>query len=265
MKKKIIIINVILTIIVFISLFFFIDKSYTVPVLMYHSINIGSDSSSLIVSPDTFIKQIKFLKDRNFQFMSLADYVELLKSGKKPRRKSIVITFDDGYEDNYIYAFPILKELNIPATVFIVTDWVNNENMLNWSQIKEMKNSNLVEIGSHSITHDMLTEMPKAAMIREVSQSKQILEKTLDVPVRFFGYPTGAHSEFIKEMTKIAGYKAACATSVDKRTAHSDLFAIRRIRISHSADNLFIFGVQVSGYYNFLKDRRIKKGKWRKY
>ncbi|MBU1045283.1 MAG: polysaccharide deacetylase family protein [Candidatus Omnitrophica bacterium] len=265
MKKNLIILNIILILIVCVAVFSYVNNSYTVPVLMYHSINTDSANSRLIVSPDSFKKQMNFLKERNFNFISLDEYVELLKNGKTPIKKSVVITFDDGYADNYLYAFPVLKEFNIPATVFIVTDWVNNENMLDWSQIKEMKNSNLVEIGSHSITHDMLTEMPKVAMIREINQSKEILEKTLDAPIRFFGYPTGAHSEFIKEITKIAGYKAACATSVDKRTALNDLFAIRRIRISHSADNLFIFSAQVSGYYNFLKDRRIKTGKWKKY
>ncbi|MFH1061524.1 MAG: polysaccharide deacetylase family protein [Candidatus Omnitrophota bacterium] len=265
MKKKLIIINIVLTAIACISLFSLLNKSYAIPVLMYHSINTGAAGSRLIVEPDTFRKQMKFLKDKKFNCISLDAYVELLKSGKKPKSKAVVITFDDGYEDNYSQAFPVLKELSIPATIFIVTDWVGKKNMLTWSQLEEMEKNNLIEIGSHSVTHNMLTRMPKEAVIIEIEQSKQILEKALNVPINFFCYPTGAHSDFIKELTKLAGYKAACATSVDKRTALDDLFAIRRIRISQSADNLFVFKVQVSGYYNFLKDRRIKQGKWKKY
>lgn len=265
MKKKLIIINIVLTAIACVGLLGLLNKSYTIPVLMYHSINTDSAGSALIVEPDTFRKQMKFLKDNKFNFMSMDEYVELLMSGKKQKNKSVVITFDDGYEDNYSQAFPILKELNIPATVFIVTDWVGEKNMLSWSQIQEMEKNNLITIGSHALSHDMLTMMRKHSAINEIEQSKQILEEKLNVPINFFCYPTGAHSDFIKELTKLAGYKAACATSVDKRTGLDDLFAIRRIRISQVADNLFIFGVQVSGYYTFFKDRRIKKGKWKKY
>ncbi len=265
MKRKLIVINVILTSLVFVLAFSYIYRSYTVPVLMYHSINNGSEGSRLIVDPATFKKQMKFLKEHNFNCISLDEYVDNIKNRKKQKRKSVVITFDDGNMDNYVQVFPVLKEFNMPATMFIVTDWVGKENMLDWPQIEELEKSDLIEIGSHSITHGMLTRMPKAEMLREISQSKQILENALNAPIEFFCYPTGAHSEFIKEITQLSGYKAACATSLDKRTALDDLFAIRRIRISQSADNLFVFGLQVSGYYNFFKDRRIKKGKWRKY
>jgi peptidoglycan/xylan/chitin deacetylase (PgdA/CDA1 family) len=265
MRKKRIILSIGVTLIVGFLIFSFLDKSYIVPILMYHSINTTSTGSSLVVEPNTFRKQMKFLKDNRFNFMSLAEYVELVKTGKRPKRKSIVITFDDGYADNYSQAFPILKEFNIPATFFIVTDWVGKKNMLDWAQIDEMAKNNLIEIGSHSLSHQMLTTLPKPLIMDELEQSKQILEKKLKLAIEFFCYPTGAHSDFIKELTKLAGYSAACATSVDKRTKLNDLFAIRRIRISQAADNLFIFRVQVSGYYTFFKDRQIKKGKWRKY
>jgi len=265
MKRKLLIINIILTILVLASVWFYFYKSYTVPVLMYHSINKGSAGSRLIVDAATFKKQMKFLKDHNFNCISINEYIDNIKNKKKQKRKSVVITFDDGFEDNYLTAFPILKEFEIPVTIFIVTDWVGDENMLDWSQIKELEKSDLIDIGSHAVSHDMLTRMPKAEMLMEIKQSKQILEDALNKSIELFCYPTGAHSEFIKKMTKLSGYKAACATSVDKRTSLDDLFAIRRIRISQSADNLFVFGAQVSGYYNFFKDRRVKKGKWKKY
>ncbi len=265
MKKKFIRINLVLTIIAILSVFYLLDTSYRVPVLMYHSVNVGSENSRLIVDPDTFKKQMNYLQNKNFNFMSLDEYVEILKTGEKPKRKSVVITFDDGFKDNYLKVFPLLKQLKIPAAFFIVTDWVGREDRMSWNQIKEMSENDLMEIGSHTVDHEMLTRMPKEEMISQIKSSKKIIASFLNKPIEFFCYPTGAHSEFIKEITRLAGYKAACATSVDKRTAFDDLFAIRRIRISQSADNMFIFSAQVSGYYTFFKDRRIKKGKWKKY
>jgi peptidoglycan/xylan/chitin deacetylase (PgdA/CDA1 family) len=264
-KKKLLLLNLILTILVIISISNFLDKVYTVPVLMYHSINYDAKGSRLIVEPETFKKHMQYLRKKNFNIMSLDEYVELIKNNRKPAKKSVVITFDDGYKDNYENMLPVLEALKIPATVFIVTDWVGNDDMMSWEQVKELSDNELIEVGSHAITHDMLTRMPMGQAIREIRLSKQVLEEKLDKPIRFFCYPTGAHSEFIKEFVRLAGYKAACATSVDKRTEFDDLFAIRRIRISQSADNMLIFAVQISGYYTFFKDRRIKEGKWIKY
>ncbi len=255
MKKKII-----LTVAVAVSIFIgiFLYNVYSIPVLMYHSIGIGAQNSRLIVSPQSFERQMRFLKRGNYQILSLDEYVELLSKNKKPGKRSVVITFDDGFRDNYVSAYPILKKYKIPAAISIVVDWVGRDDMMTWNQINELSDDELIEIVSHSLKHCLLDTLSKEATIDELKESKRILEKKLNTVIDYFCYPCGNFTPFVKEMARLSGYKAAMATHPDASIALDDIYAIRRIRISQSSDNMLIFWAQVSGYYTFFKDRRIK-------
>jgi peptidoglycan/xylan/chitin deacetylase (PgdA/CDA1 family) len=237
----------------------FLHNVYSVPVLMYHSINEGAENSRLIVSRDTFEKQMHFLTKYNYGVLTMDEYTDLLKTGKKPARRSVVITFDDGYLDNYVNAYPVLKKYNIPAIIFVVVNWIGKESMMDLRQVRQLSDDPLIEIGSHGMSHCPLDEVDEAKAVREIKQSKLELESKLNTAVNYLCYPCGVFSPFIKKVAKSAGYKAALATHPDARTALDDAFAIRRIRISQSSDNMFIFWAQVSGYYTFFKDRRVKK------
>lgn len=256
MKKKIK-----LTIITFVIIFaaLFLHNVYSVPVLMYHSIGEGSQNSRLIVSPESFEAQMRFLKKGNYQILTLDEYVELLKENKKPARRSVVITFDDGYLDNYLAAYPILKKYSIPAAISIVVNWVGRDDMMTWDQIRELNDEGLIEIVSHSLKHCPLDTLSEDSTVNELKESKIILEKKLNTDIDYLCYPCGNFTPFVKETARLAGYKAALATHPDARLALNDTYAIRRIRISQSSDNKFIFWAQVSGYYTFFKDRRIKE------
>jgi len=257
MKKPIIKTYIALVIAVVIGLFLY--NVYSVPVLMYHSINKGGENSRLVVGKDTFEKQMRFLRNGNYDVLTMDEYTDLLKKGKKPKRRSVVITFDDGYLDNYAGAYPVLKKYNIPAIIFVVVDWIGREGMMNLEQVQKMSDDPLIEIGSHGMSHCPLDKISEEKAVEEIKQSKIELEKKLNTPVNYLCYPCGVFTPFIKEAAKKSGYKAALATHPDARTALDDEFAIRRIRISQSSDNLFIFWAQVSGYYTFFKDRRVKK------
>jgi Predicted xylanase/chitin deacetylase len=113
--------------------------------------------------------------------------------------------------------------------------------------------SNGLTVGSHSLTHCELTNIAPEQAAEEIIRSKRELEKKLGVPIRYFCYPCGFLSPALKEIVSTAGYQGACATKPEKYGMGSDVFAIRRIRVSRSADNLFIFWAQVSGYYNLLR------------
>ncbi|MCP4649526.1 MAG: polysaccharide deacetylase family protein [PVC group bacterium] len=236
----------------------FLHSVYSVPVLMYHSINGNSQNSRLSVSPESFEKQMSFLKKHNYEILTLSEYVDMLKQKKKPSKRSVVITFDDGFDNNYTMAYPILKKHNIPAVIFIVVNWVGNSGMMNWSEIKELVDSNLIEIGSHTLAHDELTKMDKEEAFREIQESKQILESKLNKPIKFLCYPCGSFNAGIKEIVEKSDYKGACATHPGAELPLDDAYAIRRIRISRSSDNMFIFWGQISGYYTYFKDRKIQ-------
>lgn len=246
--------------IVFLLLFFgiYFHQAYSVPVLMYHSISPVTGKTRLSVSPEAFEKQMQFLKNNHYQVLKLDEYVDLLNNKQKPKQKAAVITFDDGYENNYSFAYPVLKKYKIPATIFMVVGWVGKEGMMNWQQLAKLNESGLIEIESHSLTHPELTKLNVPSLIGEIKLSKQILEEKLKKEVKYFCYPYGFYNSIIKEAVRLFGYKGACATQFKQKLARkNDVFALRRIRISQSADNLFIFWVQVSGYYTFLKDLRL--------
>ncbi len=256
MKKKIVLIA---SVFVSILVGVFLYNVYTVPVLMYHSIGPGAENSRLIVTPESFERQMRFLKKGNYQILSMDEYVALLKENKKPDKRSVVITFDDGYLDNYTNAYPILKKYKIPATISVVPSWVGRPDIMSWEQIKELNDEGLIEIVSHSLSHRPLDTLNKGLIIEELRQSKRILEEKLKTDIDYFCYPCGSFTSFVKELAKFYGYKAALATHPDARIDLNDIYAIRRIRISQSSDNMLIFWAQVSGYYTFFKDRRIKK------
>jgi len=257
MKKRIVSIGIIICLVI--GLGIYLDRVYSVPILMYHNVACGQKQSRLDVSPMSFERQMRFLKQRGYNVLALSDYVELVKAGTKPKYKSVVITFDDAYGNNYSDAYPILKKYKIPATIFVVVDWVGKEKMMDWQMIKEVQQSGLIEIGSHTLSHATLPELNKENIVLEIKESKSILESKLSTNIRFISYPCGFFNAFIKETVKQAGYLGACATALDKGVALDDIYAIRRIRVSNSADNMFVFWAQVSGYYTFFKDRRIKK------
>jgi peptidoglycan/xylan/chitin deacetylase (PgdA/CDA1 family) len=248
-----------------ISFYWWMQKEYAVPILMYHSISsadkkplmvIGHPSNMKlrlnVVSPESFGKQMEFLMDHGYQVISLDEYVQGRRDGKKFSHKTVVITFDDGYVDNYTNAFPILKKYHIPATIFLISDYVGkNPDLLNWSQVKEM-DSNGISFGSHTRRHAYLPSQTEAQMKDEIVESKHAIEKELGKPVDFFAYPCGGFSEDAKAITALAGYKAAFTTNRGYDRYNLDSFELNRIHVNNWDNSLTLIG-KLSGYYNFFR------------
>lgn len=232
-------------------------------ILMYHRIDTStSKGSKLVVAPKSFARQMRFLSRANYKVISLEALVGHLRSNERLPQKSAVITFDDGYRDNYINAYPILKTYNFPATIFLVTDWVGRSGFLSRDEIQKMR-ENRISFGSHTLTHPKLPTLSKEKCREEILRSKEILEQKLNHEVKFFAYPYGAVNREVRDIVKEAGYEAACAASFKRGfdVSAQDRYAIARIRISPTADNLFVFWLKVSGYYNRL--RKLQKLAWR--
>jgi len=170
---------------------------------MYHSV---SESEALyVVRPNEFAWQMQYLKDNNFNVISLVSLVDLLMNKKEILPKTVVLTFDDGYEDNYLNVFPILKEYNFPATIFVSVDFVGDYyvsksqnisfKMLNWEQIQEMHQSGLIDIQPHTISHPKLAKITKEEAEREIMESKKMIDEKLNKICRLFAYPYGSYSK----------------------------------------------------------------------
>lgn len=259
-KNKKLIFSVLLVALI-IAFAIFMQGRYVVPILMYHSVGPQVEKKSrLKVTPETLERQMRFLRERHYNIITLEEVADLLKDNRKIPAKTIAVTFDDGYKDNYIYAYPILKKYNIPATIFIIVNEVGRPegDRLSWDEIKAMQSSGLIIFGSHAIDAEPLVDIrSEAELSRQIFDSKKMLETKLGVPVLTFCYASGLFNDHIKELVIKAGYKLAVATK-GKRGLYKDLFALKRVRVSQNANNLFLFWAETSGYYNAFRGGKKK-------
>jgi len=228
-----------------------IDK-YTVPIMMYHSVNTVKHPESPTVTPDYFQYHMDFLEENGYDVISLEDLTAGVKGEKKLSRKSVVITFDDGFEDNYTSAFSVLKKYQFPATIFVPSGKIGEPGRLKWPQLREMIKNN-IEIGSHGHKELYLPDLSHARQYEEIVKSENILEEKLGVQVKSLSYPIGGFSKDIKRMVIESGYKAACATNRGYDPRNKDVYELNRIRFGNADKSNMILRAKLSGYYNIFR------------
>lgn len=173
-----------------------------VPIYMYHGVSSQlfdkNSNEEWFVEPSEFEKHLKFLTENNYTSIFASD-LSKAHNYKKP----VIITFDDGYLDNYTDAYPLLKKYNMKATIFVVSDKINTANYLTDKNLKEMSSSNLISIQSHTKTHPKLTDISLEQLEYELKYSKQALQEIVNKDVNVLAYPYGATNEtVIKEASK---------------------------------------------------------------
>ena len=238
-----------------VAVIIFLSDKYVPPVLMYHSIDYNHMHSKLSVSPEDFRRQMEFIKN-NYQPLRLIDLSRKIKEGKSVERGDIAVTFDDGYENNYSHAFPVLKEFGVPATISLIFDRIGEEGYLNQEQIREMKESGLIDFSSHTLSHKFLTDYSLDIVNKEIFDSKKKLEDMFCWNFDIFVYPGGRFNSEIKSLVEEAGYYAAYATSPGEQFDNDDIYALKRVRISRSSHSLWIFWLYSCGDYTWIKEWR---------
>jgi peptidoglycan/xylan/chitin deacetylase (PgdA/CDA1 family) len=205
---------------------------------MYHSI--GHNPVSFTVRPEEFQKQMDYLLKENYNVISLDELIISLKK-KEISQKAVVLTFDDGFEDNYFNAFPVLKKYNFPATIFLSTGFIEKEipnsakiplKILDWRQIKEMYNSGLVDFEPHTVNHPKLTQISLEEAKKEILDSKRIIEEKLNKKCKFFAYPYGRYTQEIIKILKESGFEGAVTIKEGLVSAGDDLFSLKRNSIN---------------------------------
>lgn len=212
-----------------------------VPILRFHRVT-PERYGSLREPVWLFDLQLRYLKWRGYRSASLQDLVD-----HKLPPHPVIITFDDGYEDNYYYVAPILRKYHFSATIFIITEDVGGINrwdvqagrnrlkMMSWFQIRSLQRQGIT-IGSHTLTHPYLTSVNRGTARKEIVESKRILEEKLGRPVRFFAYPYGDVNPSIEKMVKKAGYQAAVSVHEGVNERAQDPYNLYRIRIQGGDD-----------------------------
>lgn len=315
-------------------------------ILAYHGFTETNSSGAenylgLHIDKEAFRRQIKYLK-KNYKIITLYEAIDIIKNKKEFPKNTVVLTADDGYQSNYTLAYPVLKELSVPMTIFITTNFVDNKEFLwtdklefavnntmterlviiidkidyklslkdvklkinslekikrklkqlsndyrvsvieeiedklkiklnqdnapelykplSWNEIKEMQDSGLVDIGSHTHTHLILSQCGSKQIYDELSSSKKLIAEKLQIKTKLFAYPNGQAKDFNKEVVdnlKKLGYECAVSTMYGRNNINSDLFTLKRY-YSSSAMDLTEFKIILGGISSFLKKLKSK-------
>jgi peptidoglycan/xylan/chitin deacetylase (PgdA/CDA1 family) len=206
-----------------------------VPILMYHHITDNEiakaiEATYLNVPPETFREQLDYLATRGYTIIGLDQMVSMIADNSLPP-KPVVLTFDDAYRNFYDTAYPILKEKNAKATVFVITQFVGGERYVTWEQLTEMGNSGLILIGNHTLNHPYLSKISPQEVVNQIISAKNIIEKNTGKSAEFFAYPYGNSSAKAKEVLQEAGYKGAVLTTNTNPQCLGRPYDFSRIRV----------------------------------
>lgn len=216
------------------------------PIIVYHHIS-DRQHDRWFVPPKLFEQQLGYLKDHGFHSASMEMYGNALQIGTPLPDKSIILTFDDGYDDMYTTAFPLLKQYGFTGTFYIITGFVGTPGYLTWEEISEMQKAGM-EFGGHTIHHVMLTKLSLLDALWEMLDSRLELQEHLNAAVTTFAYPFNDHNRNTIKLAWLAGYSTAVI--VDWHTGDRTFTPYRIARISvESGESISVFKLVVNRGY----------------
>lgn len=209
-----------------------VREDVRVPILVYHSVrpHIAKESSyqeAYDITPELLRRHLEYLKENNYtaiSFDTLADYFD---TGAPLPAKPVILSFDDGWENQYEYAFSLLKEFHDTATFFIFTNAVNREHHITWGQLREIHDAGM-SIEAHTKTHPYLQKITDPEKLSdEILEGKKILEEELGASVTIFAYPFGQYNEVSESEVKNSGFRVARSLRGETIQSESQRYALR--------------------------------------
>lgn len=233
-----------------------------VPVLMYHRVN-DCAGDSLTVTPAVFEAQMRYLRDHGYHTVTCDELLAFI-AGEKRLSRAVLLTFDDGWLDTYVYAFPILKKYALKAAFFIIPQWVNEASLcakgipaafprykeaekyaeqgrygdvtVTWPIVREMIASGLIEVHSHTFRHSNRKNLADSELLSELVAAKQATEKQTNRECRYLCWPWGSYDTAAVAMAVRCGHKGLFTTNSGVVAANSDPLQIKRINVRNDAD-----------------------------
>lgn len=216
------------------------EETY-VPILMYHNINDQYDpaNASVEMSEEDFREQMETLKEAGYTTITFEEYLDYENGLAELPDKPIMINFDDGYLNNYTRAYPILKELGMKATIFVITGRMGMSGGVTyphftWEQAKIMEDSGVIDIESHTNFHNNLKDVSLETAIQELRKSKYLIQKNLGKDATVLAYPYGDFTEEVKQAAKDAGYLAAVKVKLGNPGVNrkgQDVYELKRLTV----------------------------------
>lgn len=235
------------------------NRAYFPPVVMYHDVKLMPLNNFDVTLKD-FRKQLDWIKSAGYETLTMDEFIDIVQSGKEFPKKSILITFDDGYADAYAYAVPELKKRNMKATFFISSWYLGKITKgypyMKESEVKTLADDPLFSIGSHTVKHVHLDKTETEYQIKELNKSKEDLEKLTGKAIRALSYPFGDYNAEVIANTKAAGYEIAFAVNDRGLFKESARFSIPRIYVGLllCGNNQALFKEYVRDYKNMPAD-----------
>ena len=205
-----------------------------IPVLYYHSVLPDSEVTTrneVTISPENLKTQLQLVKDLGYTTLTMSELNDYIINNKEIPKKSILITFDDGYADNYVHAFPILKELDMKATIFVISSGIDGGYYMSSDQLKDMVNYG-IDIESHTVNHVHLDTLPYEEQLKELKDSKATIEKVTNKEVLSIAFPFGDYNENTLKAVTDAGYSIAFTTNRGLANRTDNKIALDRIYVS---------------------------------
>ena len=220
-----------------------------IPIICYHKVGLAEKRDSrpaLFIKPFQFKLQMFLIKFMGYKTITIKELSEFLKGEKLSVKKPILLTFDDGYENNYINAYPILKKMNLAATICVCMGYISkkgaifenekyikgkiSENYLTEGEIIEMS-QNGISFCSHGVNHFYMDELEGMDLENEITESKEKLGKLLDKEIIFFSYPYGRYNKKTIDALRNAGYLGAFTIKRGKVSREDNPFELKRLVI----------------------------------
>jgi peptidoglycan/xylan/chitin deacetylase (PgdA/CDA1 family) len=232
-------------------------------IIYYH--RISDDDHRSCVAPAAFSAQMRLLRAEAFRVVPLRDLRAHLDKGLPFPDRTVAVTFDDGFADNYSAAFPVLQHEGIPATIFLTAAFIDGPELpvlrdrsgvppLRWAQVREMARHGIA-FGGHTLTHPELPSLSDEELRHEVQGARELIEDRLGTTVDTFCYPRGKFDTRVKAAVRDAGYVLACTTLPGCVTPKTHPFSLRRTFIARD-DSARDFAHKLAGTFDLLHAAR---------
>lgn len=231
---------------VFISWLTLTPAPQGVLVLEYHHVSddVADEGWSYAVPVAEFKEQLDYLQAQGYTTISMQDFVRARKGKQELPDKPLILTFDDGYEDNYTTLLPMLEERGMKATVYMVTNSIGRKGYLSWNQLRDMQNRG-IELGSHTANHQPLTSLDREKQAEEMKLSKLLMEWNGLKTIFTFSYPNGAYDEGMPELLQENEYLTAVTGDGGLNTFKTNPYLLQRTNIPHPRFGMMEFKLRL--------------------
>jgi len=248
---------VVILVCIIVKLLFFNQQG--IPVLNYHQIN-NHDHNVLTLSTSEFAAQMEDLDKEGYTPITPDQLLDHLQNKTTLPEKPVLLTFDDGYEDNYLNAYPILKQYKFNATIFLISNLINKDHYLSWQEIQEMKNNNILFEG-HTFSHPYLSKIKDDKTLQqELLGSKKDLEQHLGYKINYLAYPYGDYDQHVISMVKKYGYRAAFTVHFGPDLEQANPYTLNRVPIFQTQTHTFLrfwMSLHFPAFMNYIQTRKI--------